>query len=282
VLTRADLGLLRCPTTGRSLTFEGDWDRGHVRDGALVTPDGVQRWPVRGGLPTLVREDALHWRDRALRYGYDVFSPFHDLACYTLFPVLFDRTEARVRTAYLERLELGALAELPHRPRILEVSIGSGGNVPFVERMLPPDLDADLWGLDLSPGMLAACRRRRLTPSGRKLRLVRGDAHRLPFADHAFDRVFHVGSINGFGDPGRALAEMARVAKPGTPIVVVDEEVDPNGAARLWQRAVMRSFVWFEPAMRAPVDELPAGAEDVLLEFPGTMVYSLRFRVPAT
>ncbi len=41
-----------------------------------------------------------------------------------------------------------------------------------------------------------------------------GRARARRFADGAFDRVFHVGGINGYRDRRRALAEMARVARP--------------------------------------------------------------------
>src|SRR6266446_239626 len=52
--------------------------------------------------------------------------------------------------------------------------------------------------------------------------------HAALLADATFDRVFHVGGINGYRDVRKALAEMARVARAGTPIVVVDEELDPD------------------------------------------------------
>ena len=51
-------------------------------------------------------------------------------------------------------------------------------------------------------------------------------AEDLPFADNSFDIVFHVGGINFFSDKPRALAEMLRVAKPRTKLMVADETQD--------------------------------------------------------
>ena len=58
------------------------------------------------------------------------------------------------------------------------------------------------------------------------LSLVHCAAEDLPFADNSFDIVFHVGGINFFSDKRRALAEMLRVAKPHTKLMVADETQD--------------------------------------------------------
>ena len=48
----------------------------------------------------------------------------------------------------------------------------------------------------------------------------RGTAESLPFADHAFDRVVSQFGLMFFDDPVQALAEMARVTRPGGRIAV--------------------------------------------------------------
>lgn len=62
----------------------------------------------------------------------------------------------------------------PHM-RVLEVSIGTGANL----RLLPPG--AEIHGLDLSMGMLRACRRN-LRRAHREATLYQGEAERLPFS----------------------------------------------------------------------------------------------------
>jgi ubiquinone/menaquinone biosynthesis C-methylase UbiE len=113
-------------------------------------------------------------------------------------------------------------------------------------------------------------------------RLVMADAHALPFADHFFDRVFHVGALGSYRDPARALAEMARVAVPGSPIVAVDEQLDPARADNLLARAFFRLVTFYEARPHCPVEALPEGATDVLEEQLSRFFYCLRFRMPVT
>src|SRR6202035_247553 len=103
----------------------------------------------------------------------------------------------------------------PHA-RVLEVGVGTGANL----RYLPPDID--FYGLDLSWGMLRKCRKKLRKCSG-PARLSQAEASHLPFRTEVFDCVFHVGGINFFSDPKRAIREMIWVAKPGTKIVISDE-----------------------------------------------------------
>ena len=118
---------------------------------------------------------------------------------------------------YLDELEI------PPGSDILEVSVGTGRNFDY----LPTD--AQYVGLDLSLGMLRRCRTN-LRLWRREADLILGSAEQLPFVDGAFDVVFHVGGINFFSDPRRAVAEMVRVAKPETKILVVDETEQVAGA----------------------------------------------------
>jgi SAM-dependent methyltransferase len=111
------------------------------------------------------------------------------------------------------------LRRLPQRPglRLLDVAIGDGVYTSW----LPEDWA--IVGVDVSASQLAACRRRN---PGRDLSLVLGEAEDLPFGDRAFDAVLSNGGFNHFNDPEAALREMARVAKPGAPVIVADEAPD--------------------------------------------------------
>lgn len=108
------------------------------------------------------------------------------------------------------------LSHLPATPglRLLDVAIGDGVYI----RWLPADWT--IVGLDLSTAQLACCRGRN---SDRDLHLVLAEAEDMPFHDRAFDAVLSNGGFNHFNDPEQALAEMARVAKPGAPVIVADE-----------------------------------------------------------
>jgi ubiquinone/menaquinone biosynthesis C-methylase UbiE len=104
--------------------------------------------------------------------------------------------------------------------RLLDVAIGDGRNMPLIPR------DCQVCGIDISSVLLEKCRR---DYPDRDISLIVGEAESLPFRDSAFDNVFSMGAINHVNDPGRALREMARVAKRDGLVVIADEMPDlPN------------------------------------------------------
>jgi ubiquinone/menaquinone biosynthesis C-methylase UbiE len=177
---------------------------------------------------------------------YDRIAPLYDFA-----EKAYQRIVKRDIRAFLD-------AEFEFRPhmRILEVSIGTGANL----RVLPPD--AEIHGLDLSMGMLRACRRN-LRRAHRQAALYQGEAERLPFRDNTFDLVFHIGGINFFSDRRRALAEMLRVARPGSKLIVSDET--EQVVTGIYQRIpFLNRFYRNRTALvTSPTDLLPEGANDI-------------------
>ncbi|GAC1325053.1 MAG: demethylmenaquinone methyltransferase [Mycobacteriales bacterium] len=77
-------------------------------------------------------------------------------------------------------------------------------------------------GCDFSLGMLRAGARRRGRAGGGAVDLVAGDALALPFRDAAFDAVTISFGLRNVADPEAALAEMARVTRPGGRLVVCE------------------------------------------------------------
>jgi ubiquinone/menaquinone biosynthesis C-methylase UbiE/alkylhydroperoxidase/carboxymuconolactone decarboxylase family protein YurZ/uncharacterized protein YbaR (Trm112 family) len=286
VLTLADAELTACPTCRARLQYRGSQDEDELLATGLLHCTGCgSHWPVRGGVPSLVDRSEVHLFDQFLGVVYDLIAPVHDLAVRLALPLLQFSSEGAMRDRYMRRIALTALrSRTDGQPlRILEVGIGAGANVPFIERDLPANLDVEIWGLDLSAGMLEQCRSRLARdPDGPRVRLMLADAHALPFPDAVFDRVFHVGGIAGYGNPRRALAEMARVARPGTPIVVVDEQLDPNTpqALYLYHWLMFRAITMYDLAPHAPVEHLPSRAVDVIEEQASRFYYCLSFRMP--
>ena len=62
-------------------------------------------------------------------------------------------------------------------------------------------------------------------PGPGALRLIEGDATRLPFPDNSFDAVYSITVLEEC-DADKALAEMARVVRPGGPVGVVVRAID--------------------------------------------------------
>jgi ubiquinone/menaquinone biosynthesis C-methylase UbiE/uncharacterized protein YbaR (Trm112 family) len=275
-----DIRVLACPRCHRKVAFRGECStNGDIESGAIECAACCASWPVRDGLAHLYDEHEVRGLDRWMRLAYDSLGRLHEPAVRYLLPIL--QLEGVSRNTYVRRLELQALRPARSRPlRVLEVGIGDGANLPLLERGLAGRLDVEIWGVDLSQGMIEICRRGLARHRGRRVRLLLADAHALPFADASFDRVFHVGGIAAYRDPRRGLAEMARVARPGTPIVVVDERLDPHRRHGLYQRLMFRAITFYDPAPAAPLAHLPAGALDVVDEQATRFYYCLTFRMP--
>jgi len=95
--------------------------------------------------------------------------------------------------------------------RVLEVGIGTGAGLQHYSSSV------SLLGIDLSPGMLEhAERRARSLGVAAELRAM--DAQGLEFGAGTFDAVVFSLSLCTIPDPGAALREAVRVARPGSPI----------------------------------------------------------------
>ncbi|MCP3105018.1 methyltransferase domain-containing protein [Myxococcus sp. K15C18031901] len=277
-LEAGDVALLACPACGGTLVFHGQEEAGRLESGQLRCGGCGEAWGVEAGLARLYREDAVRGTDRLMRVIYDGLPSLHDPLTTVLTPLLQSVSEARMRGRYVRRLELEALeGEAP--VRVLEVGVGAGANLPLIQRALPADLPVEVWGVDLSEGMLGQCQRRLRHGRFGAVRLLMADGHALPFPAETFDRVLSVGGIGGYRDPGRALEELARVAKPGTPIVVVDEQMDPDFRPSLLQRAAFRAITFYSRDPHCPTELLPEGATDVVAEQVSPFFYSLTFRM---
>lgn len=145
-------------------------------------------------------------------------------------------------------------------------------------RDLPKNLNVEIWGLDLAVGMLKEARRLVRAKHWNHVRLLLGDAHALPFGDHTFDRVFHVGGIGGYSDPARAMAEMSRVAMPGTPVVICDEQLDTEKRNGLYHKAMFKALTFYDKDPHCPREFVPPDATDVLEEQVSRFYYCLSFR----
>jgi ubiquinone/menaquinone biosynthesis C-methylase UbiE len=272
-----DVAALRCARCRDPVRFEGHARDGWLEDGALRCQGCGIGWPVREGWARLYTPAEVRGADRLMNVIYDRLAPLHDPMVKVALPVCGTGTERQLREAYLPRL---ALDDLPtDRPaRILEVGVGTGANIPLLRAALR-GRPAEIWGVDLARGMARICRHR--AGAWPELRLALADAHALPFPDQSFDRVFHVGATNNYRDPAAALREMARVARPGTPIVVVDERLDPHGRHSLLHRAAFRAVCFYNPYPDDPRAAVPAGAA-VVDEQVARFFYCLTFRQPAS
>jgi len=279
-MTESLLDLLRCPQTGRPLSVQGSL-QGDRLTGMLQAHNTGVTWPSSAGFIKLFREREIQGTDRVLRWFYDSAPRLHDPAVKWLLPLFQGgQTENETRSGYWPLLELEqAEAPVGRDFRVLEVGVGSGANLEGFARRLPGGRGTHIVGLDISEGMLRLCRQRPC-PShpDMQVSLLLGDAHSLPFDDGVFDRVLHVGATGSFRDPAKALSEMARVAKPGAPIVVVDEQIDPREQHGFIARAAFKALTFYDSAPKSPQHLLPEDTYDVFEWQISRFYYALRFR----
>jgi SAM-dependent methyltransferase len=106
---------------------------------------------------------------------------------------------------------IARLSELTAGTRVLDIPCGGG--VAF--RGLRPEQELHYVAADLSPLML----RRASAEADRRgihwIEFVEADVEALPFEDRSFDLVVTYTGLHCFPDPAAAIAEMARVLRPG-------------------------------------------------------------------
>jgi ubiquinone/menaquinone biosynthesis C-methylase UbiE len=153
------------------------------------------RWFARVATDAVVRRPAL-WRllRRPLRTMFDGLAP---------------TWETRIHQHHLWALDL-ALEDVPPPSRILDLGTGTGVvALALAERYA----EAEVVGIDLSPGMIDEARRKVTPELAGRVRFAVGDASALDVPDGDFELVTLSNMIPFFG-------ELARVTAPGGTLVL--------------------------------------------------------------
>jgi ubiquinone/menaquinone biosynthesis C-methylase UbiE len=236
---------LRCPACGATLSRE---------DTRLTCAEGHE-FPVHDGIPDLIHPRELLPSDAEFKSKYDVGAESYDSGIQWMWKA-FSADEDAVRAQLID------LLELEPGMRVLETGCGTGQDSwRIIERLGD---EGALVATDLSIGMVRLADRR-LSGYRTAHELLLCNGSYLPFADDTFDATYHFGGINTFGERRRALAEMARVTRPGAKVVFGDEGIAP------WQRRKQIGRILVNAnqlyAHRPPLDELPETALGVRLQW---------------
>ena len=112
-----------------------------------------------------------------------------------------------------------AVARLRPGERVLDVAAGSGDLAQAMAKRVGPG--GEVWLTDINHSMLARGRDR-LLDAGLLAPAVQCDAEKLPFASGYFDCVTVAFGLRNMTHKDAALAEMARVLKPGGRLLVLE------------------------------------------------------------
>lgn len=227
--------------------------------GALHCAACAARYPVADRIPRFVSDAVLADRYPDIAAQTRVAARFYDFVAIQQFAEIIGVDPDASRAEYLGRLELRPGA------RVLDVGCGTGAElVQLATRTpdLPPDARLELHGLDLSIHMLEQARRK-LTRAGLHAELYVGLVEQLPFADDAFDVVFHCGAFNEFRDKCGAIRELLRVARPDTRIVIADERFTTDNTQTPVGRKLRATYPSMQLDPPTPLGFLPADVREV-------------------
>lgn len=141
-----------------------------------------------------------------------------------IFPWLVDHTEAK------EMDEQRRLALREVEGDVLEIGIGTGGNIPYY-----PDAVTSFTAVDPSDGGRRRALRR-AEARGLDVEWCRGTGEQLPLADEIFDSVVLVDVLCSVKDADAVLAEAYRVLRPGARLHFLEHGLAQQEEIRKWQR----------------------------------------------
>ena len=198
----------------------------------------------------------LQWRDYDLsfiRHRYDKLARF-----FVLFEWLFLLPPGIRRTA-IDRLELEA------GDRVLEVGCGTGRNLSLLREAVGPE--GQVYGIDLSDGMLAAARRLCAQRKWENVSLISGDAAQYQIPER-IDGVLFSLSYNTMPHHREVLNSVWNQLPAEKYLVIMDAKLPPGIRGKLllpycvW---IMRLTVLGNPYVR-PWDELHELTDDFEME----------------
>ena len=251
-MKRSTLELLCCPTCQGELHLHDEGSDGIVDEGDLFCSHCERTFLIRNGIVSFISFQELGGLNRRFAQFYERFSRFESVFEKLSFFTMGG--ERKAREEILHRLEL-------NNGRLLEVSIGSGGNLPFLFESAKA---GEVYGLDISAAQLSRCRQYAKTKKW-LVDLFLGMAEELPFKPGLFDNVLHIGGINFFSGKKKAIEEMIRVTRPGGKIVIADEsERVAQLIARLFR--LSRSNQGRKVDTSVPVHLIPKTMEEIRVE----------------
>ena len=148
------------------------------------------------------------------------------------FSALYDRILAGTEEAGMRDMRREVLAAA--RGRTIDIGAGTGANLG----LFPEGLEQVVMA-EPDPHMLKRLRPK-IAASGAEAELVEAGAESLPFPDGSFDTAVFTLVLCTVPDPAAALAEAARILKPGGKLLFVEHVRSEDPGTARWQDRLER------------------------------------------
>lgn len=154
-----------------------------------------------------------------------------------IFAAGYDTFQARMEREFFGRIRREMLAQA--RGRVVEIGSGTGANLEHYPRSIE-----ELVCTEPEEPMARRLRDKAAT-SGLPVRVVTAPAEELPFEDGSFDTAVAALVLCTVSDPERAVAELARVLKPGGRFVFMEHVRATDPRLAKWQDRLHPLWVRF-------------------------------------
>jgi ubiquinone/menaquinone biosynthesis C-methylase UbiE len=161
----------------------------------------------------------------------------YDATWGRFWAVIYDRSLKGTEDAGLREMRRETLRAA--RGRTIDLGAGTGVNLELF-----PDAVSELVLAEPDPHM-AKRLRRRLAESSRRAEPVEASAEKLPFEDSSFDTAVFTLVLCTVPNPEAALAEAARVLKPGGRLLFVEHVRSEDPHLARWQDRLERPWRFF-------------------------------------
>jgi len=159
--------------------------------------------------------------------------------------------EESIRAEFTRQTEVFAHARALRSEQALGVLVGLGPAAPearWLEVASGPGMISraiagrvgSVHGVDLTPAMVAKAEETARAEGIGNVSFGVGDVTALELEDDSFDGAITRFSLHHIPVPGRVLAEMARVVRPGGAVVVADILTDADAEAAAWREEIER------------------------------------------
>ena len=228
----------------------------------------------RDGIPDYVNYEGLAKIEQEFLEWYRLNAPSYDSTLPITFEILGCDED-------FERAKLYQALELEPSSKVLELGAGTGRDSEKIAKELGNE--GLLVMQDISSDILKICHERfNLLKSSGSLRcdfdFFLSNALEIPYPDNSFNRVFHFGGLNTFGNISSTLREISRVAEENAIVVIGDEGLAPWLKDSRFGKVLIATNSQYSNS--PPLSELPETACDVKLQwFCSEAFYFITYKV---